>query len=262
MGNLRKVKQGVQKNQQGAPDPMEEAQGQGDPMMGQEGGLVQDAQALAMGEGDVDPKLKASMEDYTAVLMNVIHSPETNGSVVEMLSGGPAQESIPFTANQVNDMVLQSIAKKQGAKKPEDAVLMAGAIYLVTDLAELGNAADVFEQPVGEQDMAPLLQKTMQSYIQKGLKDGTIDPVQLQTDTEPYLNEEQRGVGLMMGNELGQPTEPTAGMANDQIVQKKVAPLEKENAALKQKSGALQKAQGQAAVGQGQQVAAAVQGGA
>ena len=159
MGNLGTLTNGVQKQAQ-AQAPQEQPQ---DP------GMMQNAAAMAgegQGEGgDIDPKLKRQMEDYTTTLMHVIHSEETNASIVEMLSGGPPMESIPFTANQVHDMVSQSV-KKQGGKKISDEVAIAGAVYMVSDLAELGSVSGAFEQELPPEAMQEILGMTMQKHIQ------------------------------------------------------------------------------------------------
>lgn len=230
MGNLRKIRKGVEANQE-APTP--ESQGP------QDQSPVKDAQALVEG-GKVNPALQEKMESYVTTLMHLMHAPETSDNVMEMLSGGPAEQSIPFAANQINSQVEASL-KNNGVKKIDDAVKIAGAMYLVSDLAELGNSAGVFE--IQQDQLGPILQKTMQDYIHQGLRDKTIDPVQLQLDTEPLLNKQQNKAGVAIQSELGLPSSPTTQMGIQKVVGDKTAPLEQENAELKQQMGQLNRDQ-------------------
>jgi hypothetical protein len=180
---------------------------------------------------EVDPETQAQIDAYIMTLMQVIHSDETGGSMVELLKAAPPEQSVPQAALEANGLVENIMSKK--GKKPKDEVKMAGMIYLTADLVELGNAANAWEQPVPEDQVVPLFQNTLQKYIHKGLKDGSIDPIELQAQTEPLLNEKQMSIGAQSASALGLPASPTAEMGIDAYAQKKRAPLEKENAKLK-----------------------------
>ena len=92
------------------------------------------------------------MEIYTASLMHIIHNEKTADSVIKMLQSGPPEQSIPSTAYQINKQVEQSFTKKTG--KVDDSVKIAGALYLASDLSELGNVAGIWDTAV-TQDSFP-----------------------------------------------------------------------------------------------------------
>ena len=184
------------------------------------------------GQQQVDPKLQKEMDKYVASLMYVMHNPKTSKNVLDMLGSGDPEQSIPATALYLNETVEKAFAKKtQGAVK--DEVKLHGAMYLASDLSELGNAAKVWEQPVAEDKVPIMFQKIVSKYIHKGLKEGTLDPIKLQADTEPLLNEQQRAIGSRVQQELGLPNEPTASMGIDTLIRNKTKPMEDENAKLK-----------------------------
>lgn len=193
--------------------------------------MLGDTKKLIEGQ-EIPPELQKKMDSYIASLMHVIHNPKTADGILEMLGAAPPAESIPHTALYVNDAVEKVFGKKNA--QVEDSVKIAGAMYLVSDLSELGNAANVWKgQKVPEQEVPKILQKTMSQYIHKGIREGSIDPIQLQSDTEPLLNDKQRQVGSTLQQKLGLPGEPTASMGIDAYTKKKTAPLEAENAQLR-----------------------------
>lgn len=169
-----------------------------------------------MGKGsEPSPEMKQKVQAYTSLLMNLIHSKDTHKDVLQMLSAAPPEVSIPNAALTINGMA-ESILTKSG-DKTDPNVLLASSQYLVTDLIELGNTAGMFKV---DEAMAPqIYQATLQQYIQDGIKRGTIDPVQLQSDIDPLLSDEQKEAGLGVLEKQGMPTEPTQQMAIDRYVQ-------------------------------------------
>ena len=192
---------------------------------------VNDATNLATQEGEVSPELEKKMETYVASLMHMIHSDETSKDVLEMLKAAPPEESIPEVVLQLNSMVEQSFQGHQGGV--EDEVKIAGGLYAVADLAELGNAAGLWDRQLQQEEVIKIFEKTASKYIHKGLKDGTIDPIELQRDTEPLLPPEVREKASLIQKELGLPDQPTESMAIDKVVKDKTSPLQKENEELK-----------------------------
>jgi len=162
--------------------------------------------------------------------MHMIHNEQTTKDIQEMLSSAPPEQSIPEVVLQLNTMVEESFNKQGGV---EDEVKVAGGLYAVSDLAELGNAAGLWDQQLNENDIISIFEKTASKYIEKGLADGTIDPIQLQRDTEPLLPPEVREKATLIQKELGLPDEPTANMGIDRLVQDKTKPLQAENQELK-----------------------------
>ena len=120
-----------------------------------------------------------------------------------MLKSSPPEKSIPQTALTVNTQ-FEKKAKSAGKEPELQTVLLAG-VYLVQDLVEIGNNAGIFEIPTEE--MGTYLQATIQEYVQKGLKDGTIDPVELQAAIEPMMEEQHKALGMEAAGRTGIPLE-------------------------------------------------------
>jgi hypothetical protein len=145
-------------------------------------------------------KLEPQDEAYILGLMKLLHSKETSPMVDDMLkNGGDPKVTIPKVAMLVN----QKMADATG-KVPSLRTALAAFMYLVGDLIELGNKAGFFNIET-EEDISVILKATLQAYIEKGLKDGTIDPVELQKEIEPLLSEEQRTMGSEAANGSGLP---------------------------------------------------------
>lgn len=152
-----------------------------------------------------------SKEDqvYISGLMKLLHSKKTAPVIDEMLSSGPPEQTIPQVALMVNDQMEKEVSKK---KKVELETLLLGGMYLVSDLIELGNAGGIF-QIEDEEQIRDITQATFQTYIERGLKDGSIDPIELQSKVEPLLNEQQKGLGGQLGGEHQVPTAPNEDTA-------------------------------------------------
>lgn len=179
---------------------------------------------------EVDPQTQKEIDLVQASLMQLIHSPETASSVMEELKSGPPEMTIPVIANSRMEM-LKSDPNLEKEISPE--AIIAGGLYAVVDLSILGNEAGIWEEPVNEQKMMEIFQDTGSKYIHKGLRDGRIDPIELQSSSELLFNDKQRQAGGMVAQEIGLPSQPTAGMGVDRIIQDTTKPLEEENQKLK-----------------------------
>lgn len=206
---------------------------------------MKDMDGVAQGK-ELSPELKHKMDTYNTALMHIIHNPKTSKNVVEMLKSAPPEQSITEVSLQLTKTVSDSFAKK--GQKVEDAVKLCGAMYLISDLSEIGNTAGLWDKPVEEKDVSGLLTAVVTKYIHSGLKDKSIDPIQLQSEAEGLFNDKQKEMGNQLKNKLGLPDEPTASMGIDAYTQKKMSPLQEENAELKQRLSLQQ--QQQAAGGQ------------
>ncbi len=150
----------------------------------------------------VNKKLEQQSQAYMGALSKVMHGPDTKEMVYGMLQAGDPMKTIPQTALAINEEVEGAFKKKGG--KPSLDILGQAAGFLVQDLVEIGNAAGFFNlDPENEEIMTALVSNTMQPYLEKGIKDGSIDPIELQAKTEPLLTEEGRAQGLAMGAERG-----------------------------------------------------------
>lgn len=201
---------------QGVP-PMEQEVTPKDPQA-----TPQDPQATAPQEQQqLDPKVEKEVQAYVMGLSKMLHSKKTQPQVVQMLkSGGDPETLVPQVALLVNDQMESAV--KQKGQKPSLDVLLGAAQFLVGDLVEMGNAIGVFQVETKEQ-VAPILQNTMQSYIEKGLKDGSIDPVELQQKVEPLMPEDMRQKALGIAEAEGLPTVPNQMTAMEAYAQKRLA---------------------------------------
>jgi hypothetical protein len=187
--------------------------------------------------GKVDPKKMKQVEDSTAMFMRLIHGTETRDSVMKMLKANPDPfKAIPDTANNLMKRVEAQV-KKRRMRIPAD-VKVATAQYIVIDLANLGNKAQAWETQVSEDQLGPILRDTMKIYIKQGIKDKSIDPVQLQQEAEKLMSPEQKAAGMQMGGS-GLPGAPTATMAAQQYADKQVGKEQTKNMQLQAQNQAL-----------------------
>lgn len=142
---------------------------------------------------ELSPQAQKEVQAYNSALSRMLHNPKTSGSIVEMLKAGEPMETVPSTALLVNgQMEAQAI---KGGKKPSLEILLNAGIFLCSDLIEIGNAAGIFNLQT-EEEVGPIVKTTIQTYIEKGLADGTIDPVELQTLAEPRMTDDHKALGL------------------------------------------------------------------
>lgn len=153
----------------------------------------------------LDPKLQQKAENYISVLMNELHSPDTRDDVLEILKS--AQDpfiTVPQAAMAVNDAAAKKIERSGG--KIDIQTMFLGSQYLVGDLMEIGNSFGVFQ--VTKDDFKDLYQDSLQLFIQRGLKDGSIDPIELQLTGEAMMTENQKIGGHYLAQQTGIPHAP------------------------------------------------------
>lgn len=182
------------------------------------------------GQEQVTPEMQAKTDAYVTTLMHIIHNPKTAQSVQEMLKSAPPEQSIPSATLQINKTAEGAFSK---GGKLEDQVKLTGAMYTVLDLAEIGNTGNFWNKKLGEKEVQACLQEVLTRYIHAGIKDGTIDPIELQAEAEKLFNDKQKEVCTSIQKEAGLPDGPTASMGIDVYTKGKIKPLEKENQELK-----------------------------
>jgi hypothetical protein len=156
-------------------------------------------------QGQMDPKTEKEVQAYVLGLSKMLHSKQTSPKVLEMLKAGEPEKTIPHTAMMLNQQMEDAVRAK--GKSPSLDTLFAAGQFLVGDLIEIGNAAGIFQLETEEQ-IAPIVQNTFQVYIEKGLKDGTIDPIELQKKVEPLMSDEHKQLGLQAAQRTGVPEQP------------------------------------------------------
>ncbi len=179
---------------------------EGQPMEEKEMGTVEAIDATAQGK-ELPPKFKKQMNGYKTVLSKMMHSKEMRGQTLDMLKSGPPEISVPNTALAINAKA-EEIMQSKGIQITSQ-VKLAGSIFLVSDLVEVGNSGAGWDDPVDDEEAKLIYQDTLQDYIQKGLKDGSIDPIELQQGAEPLLNDAQKAEGAAMAEQGGVPMEVT-----------------------------------------------------
>jgi hypothetical protein len=172
----------------------------------------------AVGQEGKNPAMEKEATAYITGLMKMLHSKETSKDVVAMLKSGAPELVIPKTALTINKQMEEAVTAR--GQKPSLEVLLNAGVYLVNDLIEIGNAAQIFSIQ-GEEAMAPILQETMQTYIQAGLKDKSIDPIELQQAVEPLMDDEQKAAGLEGAKAGGIPEAPNQMTAMEQYASKR-----------------------------------------
>lgn len=151
----------------------------------------------------VDTKLlQAQIKKYSAVLIHLMYSKEMKEQTVNMISSSDDPFiSIPMAANQVIKEA-DRVFKKQGIEV-SNVVRLSGAQIVVADMIEIGKAKGFFQ--IEDEEVPALFEDTLQLYIENGLKDGSIDPIQLQIDGEQLMTKEQRAGGQALGQHFGVP---------------------------------------------------------
>ena len=168
-------------------------------------------------EGGVDAATQKRIDSYTTLLMDMIHNKATSGKVLDMLKADKPERSVPSTALTINDTAMNMMQETGESVTPD--ILLPSSVYLVGDLIDTGNSSGIFN--VTEQQIPGIFQSTVQGYIEKGLKDGSIDPIELQASIEPMLNEQQMAQGQSTMQQSGIPSQPTQQMAMDSYAKKK-----------------------------------------
>lgn len=166
---------------------------------------------------ELPPKVQREVENYRAVLTKIMHGKENRDNVLGLLRSYQQPElAVPEVANVIMDQADTIM----GTKAPNEYKLGLSG-YVIGDLIELGNAAKIWPK-VDENEAKNIYQDTVQDYIHKGLKDKTIDPIELQASTEPLMTPQQKEIGAAHAINNGVPPEvdPRAAINFDQ--QKKI----------------------------------------
>ena len=167
-----------------------------------------------------DPKLKEIMhkaKNYETVLINIIHSDKTRDAVIDLLKSNKDPLIVmPEAISTINDMGVQ--AMKRGGIDVEVGVQLVGSQFILDDLVQLATASKSLE--VTEEDLPAILEDTYQMYVEKGFKDKTIDPIQLQLEVQKIMTPEQAIAGIAMndGSVPQNPNKQAVALGNEQKI--------------------------------------------
>lgn len=193
------------------------------------------------------PKQQKKTERYMSSLASLVHNGKTKDAIYEALQSTSPDKSIPATALQINEKVESAVREKGG--KPALTTMFNSMLFLTTELATIGQEGGFFQ--LSREDVIPIYENTLKQYIQKGLKDRTIDPIELQKTAESYMTPEQRQQGLALAKENGVSQEAGSMAAMEMYADQRV---QKERGVFQRKADAeLQQQQQQRQAGPGSQ---------
>ena len=173
----------------------------------------------------VSPEKQAQLKNIQAMITDMLYHPQTKDSVQAMLKSSEPHIAIPGATNAIFQKFEDMVTQKQGKPMPLDMRLTAG-VAMFSEVMELGEDMGIVPEDLPEENVGDLLRETMQQYIQKGLKTKSIDPIELQQQVEPLLSEEEKHIGMVMGQNSGTPAELTGPVAAEGLAQQRMAPLE------------------------------------
>ena len=173
------------------------------------------------GEQQIDPQQQKEVEAFVGSVSKLLHGKETKGHIYEMLKGAPAEQSVPEATFQVVFRVAEKLKSK--GQNPSIESLFNGTVFTASELIEIGNAGQFFEEEIGEENIQPVLQATLQRSIEEGVRRGMVDPVELQQKVEPLLSDQQRAMGLDSAEVHGISAEPGQEQAMEQYANQRVA---------------------------------------
>lgn len=142
------------------------------------------------GENQLSPQQQQETMNYKTVLTKIIHGKENRDNIVGMLNSYKQPE---LAVPEVSQMVMAQADQIMGKRAPNEFKLGLSC-FVISDLIQLGNAAKIWPA-VSEEEAKNIYQDTIQDAIHKGLKDKTIDPVELQQSAEPLMTPQQQEIG-------------------------------------------------------------------
>lgn len=179
------------------------------------------------------------METIGAALTELVHSPDTKKYVQDTLQSGDPGYTVPYATNMIMDR-FESLMEKSGPM-PLEMKLTTG-MQAFREVLDVAQAMGVAPKELSEAQQEQLLRGSMQMYIQKGLKEKTIDPIELQTKVEQLMTPEEQLVARGMAKNNNMPYEPTQQQNVALAQQNAIRPLEAENANLKKQNQQMEKA--------------------
>ena len=187
-----------------------------------------------------DPKIKKVIQEakgYETVLMQLIHGKKTRDDVIKMLKAGPDPfMTVPQAAMTINDMGVDMM--KRGNAPVSVSAQLVSSQFILDDLLKLGQASGAFE--FNEEDLPALVEDTYEMYVERGLNDYSIDPIQLQIEAQKAMTEEQMAGGVVLGH--GKiPQQPDQRAMTEQYAQGQVRASQRASQERMAKKGAQEK---------------------
>jgi hypothetical protein len=170
---------------------------------------IQDA--MTVGDESLAPEEVAQLDAYSDNATNIIYNSKTQPAILQELQSDPVPvKAIGMTANHIHQILLEGLERE--GESMNDRTMFLGGAHIVSELIMLGETAGLFQ--LSQDERMDALQMTIQIYFEKGLKDGSIDPVELQKEIEPLMTKEQREFGLraMESQGISKTAPPSGGI--------------------------------------------------
>lgn len=173
---------------------------------------------------DVSPEKMKQVQTVNATLTDMLYHPDGKEAIKSMLKQAPPEQSIPMATNTIF-MKFEDMSKQGGKGEVPLDVKLAGGVHLFSEVVEMAEDLGIIPEDTQPEQLQPLMKQTFQQYIQRGLKDGSMDVIELQQAVEPLLTGEEREIGLHFASAMGTPTEMQQTQASESMFNKRSAPL-------------------------------------
>jgi len=149
---------------------------------------------------EISPAQQMQIDAYSDNATLVVFSAESQDAILQSLQTGQnPMDAVAKTANIINKRLQESLSKE--GEQMTEITLCLGAAHLVSELIVLAEAAKLFT--LTPEQRLEAFRQTLMQYFAAGLKDGSIDPVELQKTIEPLMNQDQRQAGQEFADKSG-----------------------------------------------------------
>lgn len=177
------------------------------------------------------PEDSKKTDVYLAGLSELLYSKDTSQKIFEGLKAASPEKSIPMSAITLNSRMEEELTKK--GSPPSLSTKVNANLFLVSELTEMGNAGGAFN--INQDQMVGIFQETLKQYIHKGIKNKTIDPIELQQVMEGLMSDEQKQQGMALAQQSGVPEEPGVSHAMEKYASGKLQKQEAKHQGILQK---------------------------
>jgi len=157
------------------------------------------------------------LKTASAAMIDMAHDKRMSKNIHQMLQAGQPQIAIPQAAMTIYSQFKSALG---GKGKLGLDLSLAAYVILVDDFIDFGNQAGFYQ--LDEPTIAETMQNSFQLFIETGLKDKSINPIELQELVEPLLNEDQKQTGREAAQQAGIPGKMTQQMATEQYANQRV----------------------------------------
>lgn len=182
------------------------------------------------------PAEEMQLDNYSDNATLAVYSKKSQPTVLDLLqSGSSPVDGLSRAAFFIHNQLEGGLRQK--GEHMTYLTLFFGAAHLVSELAVLAEAAKIFT--LTPQERMDGFKGAIKMYFEAGLKifkeqgknaPGAIDPVVLQKEIEPLLNEKQRSMGMQLADKEGLSKTPPGPVAMQQTGQQPPSPSQQQSA--------------------------------